>query len=168
MSVRNGICYDHSRSEVRRSRSQDHIFINSFFLREKLVYADESSASAWRRPWSIHGQVLRVELLPQTRKSRFCLTKQQRDRPVRGTDFQQNLNSCTALQLLGINLRHFCFSHHTQFAIGLKMGGAIEISVTVTLKLQQTANSNSRKRHSNKRVRSYKYKDIKIAKLTQN
>jgi len=27
----NGTCYDHFRSEVRRSRSQDRIFINSFF-----------------------------------------------------------------------------------------------------------------------------------------
>ena len=26
---------------------------------------------------------------------------------VRGTDFQQNLNTCSALQLLGVNLRHF-------------------------------------------------------------
>ena len=33
LSVRNGIYYDHSRSEVRRSRSQDHIFL-VFFLRK--------------------------------------------------------------------------------------------------------------------------------------
>ena len=31
---KNFICYDHSRSEVQRSRSQDHIFINNFFLRK--------------------------------------------------------------------------------------------------------------------------------------
>jgi len=36
LSIRNGICYDHSRSDVWRSRSQDYVFMNTFFL-EKLV-----------------------------------------------------------------------------------------------------------------------------------
>jgi len=31
---------------------------------------------------------------------------------VYGTDFQQNLNSYAALQLLGINSRYFSYSHH--------------------------------------------------------
>ena len=50
IAIRNGICYDHSRSEVWRFRSEDHIFINKFCFLEKLVDAHASSASAWRRP----------------------------------------------------------------------------------------------------------------------
>ena len=33
---------------------------------------------------------------------------------VHGTDLRQNLNSCAALQLLDVNLRHFYFSHHSK------------------------------------------------------